>query len=169
MTLEQQGAYRNLLDEAALRGGALPFDERAIAKASGDAMRWPKLRAVVMRRFAKHRDGWHNDTLDGVLAQTNLRAERQRRWRLWTGQPVQTADERRRRDAARNAVNRAIRSGRLTRQPCAVCGAADVQAHHDDYGKPLDVRWLCRQHHEDHTFAGSRHRPDPDDGDTPST
>jgi len=82
MTLAEQGAYRNLLDEAALRGGALPADERAIAKASGDAVAWPKVRAKVMRRFQKHPDGcWHNETLDKVLAQTNLRSERQRSWR----------------------------------------------------------------------------------------
>jgi uncharacterized protein YdaU (DUF1376 family) len=81
MTLEEQGAYRNLLDEATLRGGALPFDERAIAKASGDAVRWPKLRAVVMKRFTKKRDGWHNDTLDSVLRVTANRADRQARYR----------------------------------------------------------------------------------------
>jgi uncharacterized protein YdaU (DUF1376 family) len=81
MTLEEQGAYRNLLDEAALRGGALPLDERAIAKASGDATRWKKVKKTVMKRFTKTRDGWHNETLDKVLQETNLRAERQRRWR----------------------------------------------------------------------------------------
>jgi hypothetical protein len=48
--------------------------------------------------------------------------------------------------AAVNAVNNAIRDGRLTRQPCEVCGAK-AQAHHDDYSKPLDVRWLCATHH----------------------
>jgi hypothetical protein len=41
----------------------------------------------------------------------------------------------------------AIRDGRLRRQPCEVCGNESVQAHHDDYGKPLDVRWLCTTHH----------------------
>lgn len=151
MTLEQQGAYRNLLDEAALRGGALPLDERAIAKASGDAMRWPKLRAIVMRRFVKLRDGWHNETLDIVLAQTTLRANRQRAWRQASGNPVaETDDERRRRDRARHLVTRAIKTGRLKRGPCEVCGALDVHAHHDDYDKPLQVRWLCQQHHQAH-------------------
>lgn len=49
--------------------------------------------------------------------------------------------------AARKAVYEAIRAGRIVRQPCEVCGSRRAQAHHDDYGKPLDVRWLCRAHH----------------------
>jgi uncharacterized protein YdaU (DUF1376 family) len=84
LTLAEQGAYRNLLDEAALRGGALPFDERVIAKASGDAVEWPSLRETVMRRFTKQPDGWHNETLDKVLKETGRRAERQRQWRNTT-------------------------------------------------------------------------------------
>ena len=49
--------------------------------------------------------------------------------------------------AARLAVARAVASGRLVRQPCAVCGAPEVQSHHEDYARPLDVRWLCFEHH----------------------
>lgn len=49
--------------------------------------------------------------------------------------------------AARVAVGNALRDGRLTRQPCEVCGHEKAQAHHDDYSKPLDVRWLCTTHH----------------------
>jgi len=48
---------------------------------------------------------------------------------------------------ARTAVNNALRDGRLIRQPCEACGAEEGQAHHDDYSKPLEVRWLCGQHH----------------------
>ncbi len=48
---------------------------------------------------------------------------------------------------ARDAVIHAIRDGRLLRQPCEVCGAENVEGHHDDYAKPLDVRWLCFEHH----------------------
>lgn len=40
-----------------------------------------------------------------------------------------------------------IRAGNLSRQPCEVCGAEKTDAHHDDYGKPKDVRWLCHLHH----------------------
>ena len=48
---------------------------------------------------------------------------------------------------AQRAVDTAIRNGSLQRGTCEVCGAERVDAHHDDYSKPLDVRWLCRRHH----------------------
>ena len=50
------------------------------------------------------------------------------------------------RTKARTAVHNAIRDGKLTREPCEVCGAK-AQAHHGDYSKPLDARWLCFIHH----------------------
>lgn len=46
-----------------------------------------------------------------------------------------------------NAVNNALRDGRLTREPCKLCGATKAQAHHNDYSKPLDVEWLCFKCH----------------------
>lgn len=48
---------------------------------------------------------------------------------------------------ARNAVNNALRDGKLKRGPCEVCGSKKVTAHHEDYSKPLQVRWLCPLHH----------------------
>ena len=48
---------------------------------------------------------------------------------------------------AHAAVSKAIREGRLAKQPCIRCGMLPAHAHHDDYGKPLDVIWLCRKHH----------------------
>lgn len=53
-------------------------------------------------------------------------------------------------EAARRAVQVAIRAGRLVRQPCEKCGADKAHAHHDDYDRPLEVRWLCRKHHDEH-------------------
>jgi len=50
---------------------------------------------------------------------------------------------------ARNAVSNAIRDGRLTREPCNICGDPKSQAHHHDYSKPFDVKWLCFRHHRE--------------------
>lgn len=85
MTLEEQGAYRNLLDEATLRGGALPNDQRILAKASGDATAWRRVRSAVMRRFTEREDGLHNETLDDVLHQSERRREKQARYRGKSG------------------------------------------------------------------------------------
>jgi len=47
---------------------------------------------------------------------------------------------------AHNIVAIAVRSGVLVKVPCA-CGDPVTQAHHDDYCRPLDVRWLCQKCH----------------------
>jgi hypothetical protein len=49
--------------------------------------------------------------------------------------------------AAHRRVNYALRSGRLVRLPCWVCGEK-AEAHHPDYSMPLDVVWLCPAHHK---------------------
>lgn len=48
---------------------------------------------------------------------------------------------------AHGMVNRAIRAKKLFRMPCEVCGNEKTDAHHDDYDMPLNVRWLCSEHH----------------------
>jgi ribosomal protein S27AE len=53
-------------------------------------------------------------------------------------------------------VHRAKKAGRLTPLPCEKCGAVKVDAHHDDYSKPLQVRWLCRACHRAHHAAVAR-------------
>ena len=50
---------------------------------------------------------------------------------------------------ARNMVGNAVRDGKLFREPCGDCGAEKAHAHHDDYAKPLNVRWLCPAHHRE--------------------
>ena len=52
---------------------------------------------------------------------------------------------------AHSVVNHLIRYRKLERRPCEICGSIiNIDAHHDYYGKPLEVRWLCRKHHTEH-------------------
>ncbi len=51
------------------------------------------------------------------------------------------------RQKARTLVSQAIKKGLLVRKKCEICESDKSQAHHDDYTKPLDVRWLCSLHH----------------------
>jgi hypothetical protein len=53
---------------------------------------------------------------------------------------------------ARRRLHHAIEKGRILRGPCESCGTPDAEGHHDDYDKPLDVRWLCPRCH------GAEHR-----------
>jgi ribosomal protein S27AE len=87
----------------------------------------------------------------GSPRQDLTRRERARRWRLNNKDKVDAIrnryPEKRR---ANHAVFHAVRSGRLQKQPCEKCGTVDrVNAHHDDYSKPLEVRWLCPKHHSE--------------------
>ncbi|GAA6202478.1 hypothetical protein [Aquicoccus sp. SU-CL01552] len=48
---------------------------------------------------------------------------------------------------AHRATHAGLRDGLIKRKPCEVCGDENAEAHHDDYHRPLVVRWLCRKHH----------------------
>ena len=41
----------------------------------------------------------------------------------------------------------AVESGKIKRGPCEACGKDKTAGHHEDYDYPLDVIWLCREHH----------------------
>ena len=49
---------------------------------------------------------------------------------------------------AHAALRSGLKRGLLERRPCEVCGDEPADGHHDDYSRPLDVRWLCRKHHK---------------------
>ena len=120
-----------------------------------------------MREFYKH-----PDTDDGHLGKCKSCTKRDMILRYYERSEIVTAYEKRRQQTdhrkaktrgyklkdeqnnpgrvrARVLVQRALRDGRLIKTPCEVCGekVKRVYGHHDDYRKPLSVRWLCGKHH----------------------
>jgi len=62
---------------------------------------------------------------------------------------------------AHSLVNSAIKGGKLFKEPCEICATGTpVHAHHDDYLKPLNIRWLCCAHHSQwHAVNGEAANP----------
>jgi hypothetical protein len=61
----------------------------------------------------------------------------------------QTADEKLK-QKANYKVRTELKAGRLIKQPCEVCGITEyVEAHHRNYFNPLDINWLCIEHHNE--------------------
>ena len=52
-----------------------------------------------------------------------------------------------RKTRAREHLYRAVKTGKIQRLPCRVCGDPRSHGHHRDYTKPLEVDWLCAFHH----------------------
>lgn len=58
--------------------------------------------------------------------------------------------EQRRKANARSYAKVYLRRGKIHQQPCSTCGSPDSEMHHPDYSLPLQIVWLCREHHLSH-------------------
>ena len=97
---------------------------------------------IVRRSREKNRERYNEQSRAYVERNPEKRRESVNAWR--------GANRLKRR--AHRMVEYALSKGRIERKPCADCGAEKSQAHHDDYEKPLEVKWLCAACH------GKRHR-----------
>lgn len=91
-----------------------------------------------------------NQNIEKVRAYDRERAKKESRIALAIAVTRAWRAQDKRRSVAHSAVARAIRKGVLERLPCESCGNPQSVAHHDDYDKPLDVRWLCQACHRQH-------------------
>ena len=73
----------------------------------------------------------------------NLHPERARRSRsVWKSNNKHKVN-------SNTRVKKAVASGKLTREPCMICGDPKSHGHHSDYTQPLTVTWLCAKHHKE--------------------
>lgn len=81
---------------------------------------------------------------DKARHRKNLVASRARKLKTSKTMEIKYPEKRRARQKARYALT----TGKLKPTPCEVCGATEnIQMHHSDYSKALEVNWVCRVHH----------------------
>lgn len=102
----------------------------------------------VLQEMDRQREKERRRREQGKVRKETLEESRVRLLRYRGGDAV--------RKKAHHITSAAIRDGKLKKKPCEVCGHPLVQAHHDDYSKPLEVRWLCVQHHNEHHIQERR-------------
>jgi hypothetical protein len=76
---------------------------------------------------------------------TRCRPCKNRYWRENRPTYAELPEWQRKRHIARAYVGVYVRTGRLRPKPCEQCGTTRLV--HNDYSKPLAVRWLCQRHH----------------------
>jgi len=132
------------------------FSKRTVSK-DGLAFRCRSCRAVDRREYkAKNRDKiiaaqreYHAKNRDEICLKhrerrkKNLERERHKdRARYISTKHIK---------AAHAVVKQELIMGRMERGACEAhgpeCANGHIEAHHDDYSRPLEVRWLCRSEH----------------------
>lgn len=105
------------------------------------------VKANPEKRAAYERERWDRPARKKAV-RASLRAARKRDPERFAQYSKDSDAKYPERKKARSAVGHAVRDGRLKKLPCSACKTKkNVQAHHDDYSKPLKVCWLCRRCH----------------------
>lgn len=110
-------------------------------------------RAANPEKCKAHREAWEASEAGQAYRRIQVKPPRSKSGKRYT-----TSRESRQAYLARNiqkrrawrVLGRAVREGRISPWPvCAVptCAISETEAHHPDYSRPLDVVWLCREHH----------------------
>ena len=120
---------------------------------------------ALRKENPEHYYKWYRENADLVkeraaIYRAKTRPAQLERERAWNAANKEVLSERQRKYrakdshkfAARSSINVAIKLGNLVRPfNCSECHKfCTPDGHHDDYSKPLEVRWLCRQCHVAH-------------------
>lgn len=102
-----------------------------------------KKRAYNRERFQKNKEN-HLATIKAYLSTEEGKEAKRKAGLAWLARNKDKYE-------AYKKMSVALKYKRIEKGPCEKCGATEkVEAHHDDYSKPLEVRWLCPKHHKEH-------------------
>jgi hypothetical protein len=94
---------------------------------------------IYMRRYIKDHPKYRKRKLETQRNSPEISRKSVSKWKL----------KNRIKDEAHMKIRSAVKNGLIKRGVCEICGSTKTEGHHDDYNKPLEVRWLCKQHHKD--------------------
>jgi hypothetical protein len=113
--------------------------EEKIKMARACGLRWYYKNKAHVQEYQRQRRRKLAETEEGKEA-------KRAKYRAWSAKGTRKPADKQK-AAARHRIGTLLQSGKITRLPCEKCGDPKSQAHHDDYSKPEEVRWLCQYHH----------------------
>lgn len=137
------------------------FNKKARERwANGERKRFNQRKITLICECGKEKDStrklYCNECLIFRKRKANRDSAKRLRSKIKNNEPIIIKEQLSRQDrairtAARSYLHAMIRKGLMVRLDCEVCGSNEnIEGHHDDYTKPLDVRWLCKAHHIEH-------------------
>lgn len=90
---------------------------------------------------------WYDENRDDIINNTkswvkNNRSDFKKYQKSYNSRPEVIL-----KNSVRKLLREKVKTGKIKRLPCEVCGKNPSQAHHTDYSKPYKVQWLCSKHH----------------------
>ena len=122
----------------------------------GRPLRIPMCRSCTKKTNSEYRSSEHGKAV--------IRRQFKRRYNKHADEYINKATDRyfKKPEAVRAAAQAryALKKGLIEKKACENCSSDKVEMHHDDYSRPLEIRWLCRScHMKEHKHLKERIKP----------
>lgn len=96
-------------------------------------------RKFFRKNYQKTKEKYNLHRKKYLKTHPEMKSKMKRKWR----------NENPEKERAYNILLYAIKTSKIIRKSCSICGDKNSHGHHEDYSKPLDVIWLCLIHHRE--------------------
>lgn len=113
--------------------------------AKGDTVKYRHDNIEKVREYDRNRPNAEERISINKERIDRYKTEEPDKYKKYVMQKLNWAKKNKHKKNAHNIVARALMNGNITRPlSCEVCGSSSkLQAHHNDYNRPLEVVWLC--------------------------